>query len=74
LPEGARLTTNEGAGEVQTPVQYDGKTALKIGDPIFFRHSKAGELCERFNELILIKNCKIENTVPTYRGNVQCFL
>ena len=74
LPEGVRLTKTEGAGEVQTPILYDGKVPLNIGDPIFFRHSKAGELCERFNELILIKNNAIEDIVTTYRGDVQCFL
>lgn len=72
LPEGATLLTNEGAGEVQTPVQYKGDLAL--GAPIFFRHAKAGELCERFKELHLIQNGKIINTVTTYRGDGQCFM
>src|SRR5699024_1731372 len=67
LPKGAKLTTNEGAGEVQTPVQYKGDIDLKHGDPIFMRHSKAGELCERFPELYLIENGKIIGTEKTYR-------
>ena len=46
LPDGARLTENEGAGEVQTPVIYTGTEQLELGDPIFMRHAKAGELCE----------------------------
>jgi len=74
LPEGMKLLKNEGAGEVQTPVLYKGTEQLKIGDPVFFRHSKAGELCERFNELNLIRENKIEKTVPTYRGEGQSFL
>jgi D-serine deaminase-like pyridoxal phosphate-dependent protein len=74
LPEGASLMKNEGAGEVQTPVRYQGPQQLEIGDPIFFRHSKAGELCERFNELHLIRDGKIEQIVPTYRGEGLCFL
>ncbi len=74
LPEGARLLENEGAGEVQTPIVYKGKETLKIGDPVFFRHSKAGELCERFNHLLLIRDNQIEMEVPTYRGEGQCFL
>jgi D-serine deaminase-like pyridoxal phosphate-dependent protein len=74
LPEGASLLKNEGAGEVQTPVLYQGHEKLKIGDPIFFRHSKAGELCERFNDLHLIRNGEIERIVPTYRGEGMCFL
>jgi D-serine deaminase-like pyridoxal phosphate-dependent protein len=74
LPTGAGLDDNEGAGEVQTPVLYKGPERLHIGDPVFFRHSKAGELCERFNTLLLIKEGKIINEVPTYRGEGKCFL
>ncbi|MCK5103888.1 MAG: amino acid deaminase/aldolase, partial [Cyclobacteriaceae bacterium] len=74
LPKGAKLIKNEGAGEVQTPIIYKGNEKLQIGDPVFFRHSKAGELCERFNSLYLIRNNKIDNDVPTYRGEGQCFL
>jgi len=73
LPEGLKLTTNEGAGEVQTPLIL-GNNKLNIGDVVFFRHTKAGELCERFNELILIKDSKYYNTIKTYRGDNQCFL
>lgn len=74
LPLGIKLFKNEGAGEVQTPFTYKGNETLKIGDPVFFRHSKAGELCERFNSLNLLRNNKIEQIVPTYRGEGQCFL
>ena len=72
LPEGARLHPNEGAGEVQTPILYKGQ--LKEGDPVFMRHSKAGELCERFNELLLVRAGKVIDRVPTYRGEGKCFL
>jgi D-serine deaminase-like pyridoxal phosphate-dependent protein len=74
LPEGAELLANEGAGEVQTPVYYDGKEQLRLGDPIFLRHAKAGELCERFQELHLLSEGRLLDTVPTYRGEGQCFL
>lgn len=74
LPEGIQLTDNEGTGEVQTPFNYKGKDSLKIGDPIFFRHSKAGELCERFEKLHLIRNGKLVATTPTYRGLGWTFL
>ncbi|WP_042480831.1 amino acid deaminase/aldolase [Solitalea canadensis] len=73
LPEGLKLTQNEGAGEVQTPL-IDLKEELSIGDPVFFRHSKAGELCERFNELYLISNGEIVSVEKTYRGEGMCFL
>jgi D-serine deaminase-like pyridoxal phosphate-dependent protein len=74
LPQGAKLEANEGAGEVQTPVRYEGEIALQIGDPIFMRHSKAGELCERFTHLLLVKDGAIADEVTTYRGDGQCFI
>lgn len=74
LPAAAKLTPLEGAGEVQTPVIYDGELKLAIGDPIFMRHSKAGELCERFNKLYLVSNGKITDEALTYRGHGWCFL
>lgn len=74
LPKGADLDANEGAGEVQTPVLYIGTESLSIGDPVLFRHSKAGELCERFNSLLLVRNGKIIDKVSTYRGEGKCFL
>lgn len=73
LPEGARLTRHEGAGEVQTPVFYDGPEPLTLGDPVFMRHGKAGELCERFNTLLLVSEGRIVDGAPTYRGEGQCF-
>lgn len=74
LPEGAKLDGNEGAGEVQTPVHYAGPIALAVGDPIFMRHSKAGELCERFTKLLLVSQGNIIDEVSTYRGDGQCFI
>ena len=73
LPSGGKLDKNEGAGEVQTPVIYNNDIDLKIGDPIFLRHAKSGELCERFNELILIKDHKVSSKVATYRGQGLSF-
>ncbi len=74
LPQGARLLAMEGAGEVQTPIRYNGPEELEIGDPIFMRHSKAGELCERFTQLYYISNGSIVGEATTYRGDGQCFL
>ncbi len=69
LPEGGFLDKNEGAGEVQTPVVYKKITEpLNIGDPIFFRHSKSGEICERFNEIITVSDGRDLQSIPTYRG------
>ncbi len=74
LPRGARLEALEGAGEVQTPIRYRGDIALQLGDPVFMRHSKAGELCERFTRLLLVANGAIQGEVTTYRGDGQCFI
>lgn len=73
LPPGARLIPTEGAGEVQTPIRYDGDE-LDIGAPVFMRHAKAGELCERFTHLVLAADGRIVDQVPTYRGEGRSFL
>lgn len=74
LPEGIELIAQEGTGEVQTPVINNSSEQLQPGDPVFFRHAKAGELCERFNSLHLVSNEKIVGEAKTYRGEGQCFL
>jgi D-serine deaminase-like pyridoxal phosphate-dependent protein len=74
LPAGLRLDRQEGAGEVQTPVTGDAARALRIGDRVWFRHAKAGELCERFDAVHLIRGEAIAETVPTYRGEGRTFL
>ncbi|HLI05912.1 MAG TPA: amino acid deaminase/aldolase [Ktedonobacteraceae bacterium] len=74
LPQGARLMPLEGAGEVQTPIQYKGPLKLAPGDPVFMRHAKAGELCERFPRLLLVSDGAIVDEVSTYRGDGQCFM
>jgi len=74
LPEGLRLIGTEGAGEVQTPLVGPGAGALRVGDRVYFRHSKAGELCEHVNEVHLVQGDRIVDTVPTYRGEGRVFL
>ena len=74
LPAGLALDRDEGAGEVQTPLHGAAADGLRIGDRVWFRHAKAGELCERFNELHLIDGEVIAGTTPTYRGEGQAFL
>lgn len=74
LPAGAALLANEGCGEVQTPVSYSGPEVLALGDPIFFRHAKAGELCEHFPELVLLAGAAVVGRVPTYRGDGRSFV
>lgn len=74
LPEGASLLSNEGAGEVQTPIEYDGPVSLELGDPVFFRHAKAGELCRNFRELQVVSGDEVVDSYATYRGDGRCFL
>jgi len=74
LPAGLRLDKNEGAGEVQTPLLGPAADELRLGDRVWFRHAKAGELCERFSELHLIDGGAVTATVPTYRGEGRAFL
>ncbi len=74
LPAGLRLDGQEGAGEVQTPLIGAAADELAIGDRVYMRHAKAGELCEHFVSLHLIEGSDIVEEVPTYRGEGQCFL
>ena len=74
LPEGLRYDPQEGPGEVQTPLLGPPADDLLIGDKVWFRHAKAGELCERFDALHLIEGDAVTATVPTYRGEGMTFL
>ncbi|MDT0545197.1 MULTISPECIES: amino acid deaminase/aldolase [Streptomyces] len=68
LPEGLAYDPMEGPGEVQTPLLGTPADDLLIGDKVWFRHAKAGELCERFAVLHLIDGDRVVDSVPTYRG------
>jgi D-serine deaminase-like pyridoxal phosphate-dependent protein len=74
LPQGLALDKQEGAGEVQTPLTGGPARELQIGDRVWLRHAKAGELCERFDRLYLIEGERIVDELPTYRGEGKCFL
>ncbi|MFJ8491792.1 amino acid deaminase/aldolase [Streptomyces sp. NPDC094038] len=74
LPEGLSYDPQEGPGEVQTPLLGSAADDLLIGDKVWFRHAKAGELCERFAELRLVEGDRVTATVPTYRGEGHTFL
>ncbi|MFE3020094.1 amino acid deaminase/aldolase [Streptomyces sp. NPDC059256] len=74
LPTGLRFDGREGAGEVQTPLLGPAADDLLIGDKVWFRHAKAGELCERFAQLHLIEGDQVIDTVHTYRGEGRTFL
>ncbi|GAA6524918.1 alanine racemase [Intrasporangium sp. DVR] len=74
LPEhGLHRLRTEGTGEVQTPLRGPGAARLGLGDRIWFRHAKAGELAERFTHLALIEGDEVVGQAATYRGEGQCF-
>jgi D-serine deaminase-like pyridoxal phosphate-dependent protein len=74
LPGGLQLDPQEGAGEVQTPLRGAAADTLAVGDRVYLRHAKAGELCERFASLHLLEGERIVDEAPTYRGEGRCFL
>ncbi|GAA1715969.1 alanine racemase [Streptomyces yatensis] len=74
LPEGLVYDAMEGPGEVQTPLLGTAADDLLIGDKVWFRHAKAGELCERFDTLRLIEGDRVVADAPTYRGEGRTFL
>jgi D-serine deaminase-like pyridoxal phosphate-dependent protein len=67
-PSGLHLTALEGAGEVQTPLTGPGAARLRIGDLVWFRHAKSGELFEHANDVHLLEGDVFVDQVPTYRG------
>ncbi len=72
-PSGLHLTALEGAGEVQTPLTGPGVPRMKIGDLVWFRHAKSGELFEHGNTVRLLQGDDFVDEVPTYRGSGLAF-
>jgi D-serine deaminase-like pyridoxal phosphate-dependent protein len=73
-PEGLRMLPNEMAGEVQTPVRGRAARELQVGDRAWLRHTKAGELSEHLNELLVVDDGRVVESMNTYRGDGQVFL
>jgi D-serine deaminase-like pyridoxal phosphate-dependent protein len=74
--QGLELVRTEGAGEVQTPLKGAAADHLGLGDRVWFRHAKAGELAERFMEFVLVGGeggDRVVGKAATYRGEGQCF-
>jgi D-serine deaminase-like pyridoxal phosphate-dependent protein len=67
-PPGLHLTSLEGAGEVQTPLTGHPAALLRIGDLVWFRHAKSGELFEHTTSVRLLAGDEFVDEVPTYRG------
>ncbi len=73
LRRGLALVRAEGTGEVQTPLHGSDADGLRMGDRVWMRGAKAGELLERFSEVHLVSGCELVETVPSYRGEGRCF-
>nr|WP_120492243.1 alanine racemase [Corynebacterium lactis] len=73
FPAGLRYAAEEGPGEVQTPLVGRAARLLRPGDPVWFRHAKAGETCEHANEAVIVQGGKIIGRWATYRGKGLIF-
>jgi D-serine deaminase-like pyridoxal phosphate-dependent protein len=62
------------AGEVQTPLRGAAAATLRVGDRVWLRHTKAGEISEHLNSFAVVDDGKIVETIPTYRGEGKAFL
>ncbi|GAA1613779.1 amino acid deaminase/aldolase [Kribbella sancticallisti] len=71
-PAGLQLLGTEGAGEVQTPVRGEAARGLRIGDRVWMRYAKAGEMLERFDVLHAIDGDELTELV-SYRGEGKNF-
>jgi D-serine deaminase-like pyridoxal phosphate-dependent protein len=73
MPAHLRWLSTEGAGEVQTPLRGPGTAGLRVGDRVWFRHAKAGEVCEHLDVLHTLSGDALTGAVPTYRGEGRVF-
>ncbi len=73
-PEGLKYVAREGAGEVQSPVTGSNAATLDVGDRVWLRHTKAGELSEHINEFAMVDGDRIVESMQTYRGEGKVFL
>ncbi|MDL5350744.1 alanine racemase [Microbacterium sp. zg-YB36] len=73
-PRGLVTMTREGAGEVQTPLRGEAARGLRVGDRVWFRHAKSGELAERVDRYHLVDGAEVVGETPTYRGEGRSFL
>ena len=73
-PEGLSMVAREMAGEVQSPLTGAATESMSVGDRVWLRHTKAGELSEHLNEFALVDGDTVIGSLPTYRGNGKAFL
>jgi D-serine deaminase-like pyridoxal phosphate-dependent protein len=73
VQRGLKLVRTEATGEVQTPLHGEDADGLRIGDRVWMRGAKAGELLERFDNVHLVAGGELVGTVPSYRGEGRNF-
>lgn len=73
-PQGLRMLAREAAGEVQTPLRGAAARDLQVGDRVWLRHTKAGELSEHLESFALVEGGALVGQLPTYRGEGRVFL
>jgi D-serine deaminase-like pyridoxal phosphate-dependent protein len=80
-PAGLSYAPREGAGEVQSPLIGNASRRLSVGDRVWLRHTKSGEIMEHTNEVVPVLvdapgdggSSSLE-TMLSYRGEGKCFL
>jgi D-serine deaminase-like pyridoxal phosphate-dependent protein len=73
-PQNLSYVPREMAGEVQTPLRGRAARDLAVGDRVWLRHTKAGELSEHLDAFAVVEGDRVVETVPTYRGEGKVFL
>ena len=72
-PRGLSFAGREGAGEVQTPLLGANAATLGVGDRVWMRHAKSGEVMEHVAQVALVSQDEKVGEVPTYRGEGKVF-
>jgi D-serine deaminase-like pyridoxal phosphate-dependent protein len=78
-PAGLEFIPRESAGEVQTPLRGAAARSLGLGDRVWFRHAKSGELSERVDRFHWVDaaadgRLSVTDELPTYRGEGRSFV
>ncbi|GAB3128026.1 alanine racemase [Glaciibacter psychrotolerans] len=73
-PPELKLKPHEGLGEVQSPLTGPNAAALSVGDRVWLRHTKSGEMSEHVNEFAVVDDGVVVDVVPSYRGEGKAFL
>ncbi|EPH15801.1 hypothetical protein HMPREF1484_01438 [Dermabacter sp. HFH0086] len=64
----------EGAGEVQTPLRGRAAEKMRVGDTVWMRHAKAGEVAEHVDTYAIVQGDQVVDVVPTYRGLGRAYI